>query len=180
MAPTFRCVVTGLDARGRSIVVKDERIAERTLGNLNFFRTAATGAAGGDVAAAAFPFYRPPGETLLRIFRLPPPDPNAPPEALAEISKEFFAEAGAASARVEAGRHPLMHRTPTTDYIVLLSGRVSLLLDEGDPIALEPFDAVVQRATNHAWVVTGAEPATLVAVMVGQAGPPPLREQAAR
>jgi hypothetical protein len=156
-----------MNAQGRSIVVSDERVAEGTLGNFNFFRTAATGATGGDVAATAFPFYPPPGETLFRIFRLPPPDPNAPPEALADISKEFFAGAGAA-AKVDTSRHPLMHTTPTTDYIVLLSGWVSLLLDEGDPIALEPFDAVVQRATNHAWVVTGAEPATLVAVMVGQ------------
>ena len=179
MSPTFRCVVTGLNAMGRSIVIKDERIAEGTLGNFNFFRTAPTGATGDDVTAAAFPFYPPPGQTLFRIFRLRPPDPNAPPDALAEISREFFAEAGA-SARMDTSRHPLLHRTPTTDYIVLLSGRVSLLLDEGDPIALEPFDVVVQRATNHAWAVTGTEPATLLAVMVGHVGPPLLYEQAAR
>ena len=167
MAPTFRCVVTGVNPEGRSIVVSDARVAEGALGNFNFFRTAATGAKGGDVGAADFPFFPPPGETLFRIFRLPPADPSAPPEALAEIVKEFFAGAGT-SARVDTSRHPLMHTTPTTDYIVLLSGRVSLLLDEGDPIALEPFDAVVQGGANHAWVVTGSEPATLVAVMVGE------------
>jgi hypothetical protein len=62
---------------------------------------------------------------------------------------------------------PLMHTTPTTDYIVLLSGEVSLLLDEGEPVPLRPFDAVVQRGTNHTWVVTGCEPAVLMAVMLG-------------
>ena len=41
------------------------------------------------------------------------------------------------------------------------------MLDEGEPIALKPFDAVVQRATNHSWVNTGREPALLMCVMVG-------------
>ena len=60
-----------------------------------------------------------------------------------------------------------MHTTPTVDYILLLSGKISLLLDEGDPIALQPFDAVVQRRTNHFWVNTGSEPALMLGVMVG-------------
>jgi hypothetical protein len=33
---------------------------------------------------------------------------------------------------------------------------------------LKPFDAVVQRNTNHAWINTGTEAAILMAVMVGQ------------
>jgi quercetin dioxygenase-like cupin family protein len=61
-----------------------------------------------------------------------------------------------------------MHVTPTTDYIMLLSGEVSLLLDAGEPIPLQPFDVVVQRNTNHAWINTGSEAAVLMAVMVGQ------------
>ncbi len=61
----------------------------------------------------------------------------------------------------------MMHTTPTVDYILLLSGEISLLLDQGEPIALKPFDAVVQRATNHSRVNTGREPALLLWVMVG-------------
>ena len=74
---------------------------------------------------------------------------------------------GSPECRVDTSRHPLMHVTPTTDYVMLLSGAVSLLLDVGEPIALQPFDCVVQRATNHAWIVTGSEPAFLLAVMSG-------------
>ena len=59
-----------------------------------------------------------------------------------------------------------MHTTPTVDYILLLSGKISLLLDEGDSIALKPFDAVVQRRTHHFWVNTGREP-LLMCAMVG-------------
>jgi hypothetical protein len=43
-----------------------------------------------------------------------------------------------------------------------------LLLDVGGPIELRPFDAVVQRGTNHAWINTGTTPAILMAVLIGQ------------
>ena len=44
-------------------------------------------------------------------------------------------------------------------------GDVSLLLDE-EEVRLEPFDTVVQRGTNHAWVNHGDEPALLIAVLI--------------
>jgi quercetin dioxygenase-like cupin family protein len=58
-----------------------------------------------------------------------------------------------------------MHKTKTVDYIILLSGRVTLMLDE-DEVDLEPFDVVVQRGTNHAWINKGPDRALLVAVLV--------------
>ena len=51
------------------------------------------------------------------------------------------------------------------DYIILLSGDVTLLLDE-DEVRLKPFNDVVQRGTNHAWVNNGDEPALLIAVLI--------------
>jgi len=100
--------------------------------------------------------------------RLPAAQPDLTPQQAHELSAGFFAEIGVPSCRVDTSRHPLMHVTPTTDYIMLLSGEVSLLLDEGEPIPLQPFDVVVQRNTNHAWINTGSEAAVLMAVMVGQ------------
>jgi quercetin dioxygenase-like cupin family protein len=58
-----------------------------------------------------------------------------------------------------------MHQTRTTDYIVLLSGKVRLVLDNQER-DLEPFDVVVQRGTNHAWVNTGSEEALMIGVLV--------------
>jgi quercetin dioxygenase-like cupin family protein len=58
-----------------------------------------------------------------------------------------------------------MHQTRTTDYIVLLSGKVRLVLDKEER-DLEPFDVVVQRGTNHAWVNTGSEEALLMGVLI--------------
>ncbi|MDE5109666.1 MAG: cupin domain-containing protein [Trichodesmium sp. St17_bin3_1_1] len=58
-----------------------------------------------------------------------------------------------------------MHKTKTIDYIILLKGDVTLLLDD-DQVQLKPFDVVVQRGTNHAWVNNGKEPALFVAVLI--------------
>ena len=58
-----------------------------------------------------------------------------------------------------------MHKTETIDYIILLKGDVSLLLDE-EEVRLQPFDTVVQRGTNNAWVNHGNEPALLIAVLI--------------
>jgi quercetin dioxygenase-like cupin family protein len=57
------------------------------------------------------------------------------------------------------------HRTATVDYIMVVSGEVKLLLDEGDTI-VRAGDLVVQRNTNHAWHNLGDGPADLWGVMV--------------
>ena len=72
---------------------------------------------------------------------------------------------GASHERVDTSRHPSMHKTKTIDYIILLKGDLTLLLDE-DEVRLKPFDVVVQRGTNHAWVNNGSEPALLIAVLI--------------
>ena len=72
---------------------------------------------------------------------------------------------GATHERVDTSRHPSMHKTKTIDYIILLKGDITLLLDE-DEVRLKPFNVVVQRGTNHAWVNNGSEPALLIAVLI--------------
>ena len=37
---------------------------------------------------------------------------------------------GAAHHRVDTSKHPAMHKTDTIDYIILLKGDVTLILDE--------------------------------------------------
>ncbi len=165
MTLSFRRLTTGLNALGKSTLLEDARIEEGSLGNFNFWTMRPDGTDG----ASNIPFFPPEGGSIFRVFRLPSADPPPTASELAAIAEEFFKSVGSVDCKVDTSRHPLMHMTPTTDYIMLLSGDVSLLLDVGEPIALKPFDCVVQRATNHAWVVTGAEPAVLVAVMTGAA-----------
>lgn len=46
--------------------------------------------------------------------------------------------------------HPLMHQTPSLDYIVILSGEIYLITDTEETM-LQAGDIVIQRGTNHAW-----------------------------
>lgn len=46
--------------------------------------------------------------------------------------------------------HPLMHKTDTLDYIIILSGELYLILDEEETL-LKTGDIVIQKGTNHAW-----------------------------
>ena len=63
-------------------------------------------------------------------------------------------------------RSPGMHKTETIDYIIVLQGEVTLVLDESET-ELKPMDVVIQRGTNHGWVVDpGKPPCTMVAVLI--------------
>jgi hypothetical protein len=166
MKLAFRRIVTGHREDGRSIVVADETIERELSENVDFWRLHPDLPVTGVVPTP--PFLPSAGGNVFRVFALPPVDPALPAPSADELSRAFFSGFGIESCRVDTTRHPLMHRTPTIDYIMLLSGRAALLLDDGDPIELRPFDAVVQRSTNHAWINTGTTPAILVAVMIGQ------------
>jgi len=48
------------------------------------------------------------------------------------------------------GRHPMMHRTRTIDYAIVLEGEIHMILDDTDTL-LRTGDIVVQRGTDHAW-----------------------------
>ncbi len=63
--------------------------------------------------------------------------------------------------------NPGMHRTDTVDYIVVLSGEVSLELDDGQTVQLRAGDCVVQNGTRHAWRNTSSEPCVLAYALVG-------------
>jgi naringenin degradation protein FdeH len=168
MSPSHRVIVTGTDASGKSVVAEDAHVTLGGPGNFDFWQTK-PGQSPHDLpfGRSAMKFFPQPGGTMFRLFTIPPEDPTKSPADIAAIQDWFFNEIGDAAARADTSRHPMMHTTATVDYIVLLSGEISLLLDEGEPIRLKPFDAVVQRATNHSWVNTGREPALLMCVMVG-------------
>jgi len=46
---------------------------------------------------------------------------------------------------------PLMHRTESLDFGVVLEGTVELILDSGETRIMNRGDICVQRATSHAW-----------------------------
>ena len=173
-----RRIVTGHDAQGRSIVISDAapsnivpNPADPDRGHVNFWRTESVPANNAGfvdpMAGPPCPLAPPKGGTMFRFFQIAP-EKNEAGVSLEERNRrmgEMFAAASAAGARVDTARHPSMHRTNSVDYIVLLKGEVTALLDVGE-VRMKPFDVLIQRGTNHGWVNYGAEPALLVAVLV--------------
>jgi hypothetical protein len=168
MSQSHRVIITAVNKAGKSVVAEDVQAPLTGPGNFDFWQTE-PGQSPHDLAFGRSPmkFYPQSGGTMFRLFTIPPEDSSKSPADIAALQDWFFNEVGDPDARADTSRHPMMHVTATIDYIVLLSGEISLLLDEGEPIRLKPFDAVVQRATNHSWVNTGREPALLMCVMVG-------------
>ena len=60
-----------------------------------------------------------------------------------------------------------MHKTNTIDYIVLLEGEVTLILDTGEEKTLKPGDTVVQKGNLHIWHNRGDVDCLMACVMVG-------------
>ena len=73
--------------------------------------------------------------------------------------------AHASTADEKDSPHPLMHRTRTVDYRIVLSGEVYLVLDKQETL-LKAGDVVVQRGTNHAWSNRSTEPCKMTFVLI--------------
>jgi mannose-6-phosphate isomerase-like protein (cupin superfamily) len=165
-----RRIVTTNDASGKSGVMIDS-IAENTITVLTELWITGRGKVnhtdGIDHGALSTKLEPPEGGTLFRYFEIPPESEFA---HLTEAEKrktatEWFVAMNGAHLQPDTSKHPAMHRSPTTDYIILLSGEITLVLDKEER-TLKPFDCVVQRGTNHAWVNRGKENALLMAVLV--------------
>ena len=67
-------------------------------------------------------------------------------------------------------KHPLMHRTRSLDYAVVLSGEIDMMLDDTS-VHLKQGDVIVQQATNHAWVNHGIRPCRILFVLMDSKEP---------
>ena len=166
----IRRIVTTDDANGKSGVLIDG-IASRTITVLTEMWITDDKQANHrdriDHAERSDRLEPPAGGTLFRYFEIAPELEMAhlSAEEKRKANAEWFAAMNGAHLQPDTSRHPAMHRSHTTDYIMLLSGEITLLLDKEER-ALKPFDCVIQRGTNHAWVNRGAEPALMMAVLV--------------
>jgi len=67
-------------------------------------------------------------------------------------------------------RHPLMHRTRTVDYAVVLSGEIDMMLDDA-VVHVRAGDVIVQQATNHAWINRGTQPCRILFALIDSRQP---------
>ena len=59
-----------------------------------------------------------------------------------------------------------LHRTDTIDYVICISGAITMLLDGDAKVVLHPGDVLIQRGTNHGWVNAGTVPCRLAVVLL--------------
>lgn len=175
MSGAVRRIVTGHDPQGRSIVQEDGSPARvATLGGESgttfheLWNTRSAPApidrASGEPDEAGIALLPPPGGTRIRILDIPPDDGSVaalPREAV----RALFEAIGAGHALAEDPPHPLMHRTETIDYGIVLEGEIVLILDEGETI-VRAGDVVVQRGTSHAWANRSGANARIAFVLV--------------
>ena len=168
----MRRIVTGHNEKGKSIITLDgppaRSIGENVGGLFELWNTDGEEVISTDNLDRAdqeIILSPPSGGTKFRYFQINPIPEGIPEDVMQDMAAEAFEKIGAAHHRIDTSKHPAMHKTETIDYIILLKGDVTLILDE-EELDLEPFDVVVQRGTNHAWVNNGTEPALLIAVLV--------------
>ena len=169
-ASDIRRVVTGLDADNRAVVLFDSRVPLTVgpygLASVNLWIT--------DTYPAGFSFKDDPSKrpigisppdngTKFRVVEFPPLD--AATEARMEPDFLQKSVGDRAPKRGVAVKHPLMHRTRSVDYAVVLSGEIDMMLDD-QVVHLKPGDVAVQQATNHAWINRGKEPCRILFVLM--------------
>lgn len=64
------------------------------------------------------------------------------------------------------GPAPMMHRTPSLDYAMVLKGEIYAVLDKSETL-MKPGDVLIQRGTNHAWSNRTDEPCLVLFVLIG-------------
>lgn len=68
--------------------------------------------------------------------------------------------------RYEPGVSPRNHRTESLDYAVVVSGEISMQMDD-TTVHLKAGDVLVQRGTVHNWQNHGTVPCVIAFVLVG-------------
>lgn len=167
MTRQFRRVITGHNERGKSVVLAERSPVEfGTLHEMWVTDGARANGAVEDAVEGRLVGLEPPERgTRFLFFTVDPDDPALDSEALEKRVARGFEAIGAAHCRPDTSRSPHMHQTRTVDYVIVLEGVVTLLLDQ-DEVELKPFDVVIQRGTNHAWINKGGETALLAAVLI--------------
>jgi mannose-6-phosphate isomerase-like protein (cupin superfamily) len=166
-----RRVLTGHDTGGRSTFIADglaanvkEMASMPGLALTDLWETGAAPASNaGDKDAAERPVRLEPPKngTLLRIVEFPPDSAWRQ----GADAREAFKSIGAGHAKDRASSDPMMHKTSTVDYIIVLKGEIYAIMETGEKL-LKAGDILVQRGTNHSWSVRGNEPCIVAAILV--------------
>jgi naringenin degradation protein FdeH len=172
--PEIRRVVTKIDASGKAVVMIDERTRLTAPRPPNY-------AANVWVTDTSLPDFSwtddrgktkiglvpPKSGTVFRVVDFAPDSQGGHPTDMNHMMKIVGAEA---PKKGLPPRHPMMHRTRSLDYAIILSGEIDMLLDDSE-VHLKAGDVVVQQATNHAWVNRSGKPCRIAFILIDSQEP---------
>jgi mannose-6-phosphate isomerase-like protein (cupin superfamily) len=173
----FRRIVTGHDAEGRAIIVSDAPPVHMRLvggpGGPTFYEvwhtleTPALIHPQPDEADEEHLVLPPPANgTRIRVIDFPPEGEQIRRLTGADAAAKFKAMGDEkASTSTEGAPHPLMHKTETIDYGIVLEGEITLVLDQSET-TIKAGDIVIQSGTNHAWANRSGKTCRIAFVLI--------------
>ena len=184
--PPIHRVVTGHDADGKAIVASNGPLPTvveiAAIPGTVFHEVWSTAATPAPVDNAADPtlgplMLPPPKQgTRMRFVDIPPDTAEFLAQGAGQM-KDAFAQIGDEKASTVKAHspHPLMHRTESIDYGVVIEGEMTLVLDDSE-VLLKPGSVVVQRGTNHAWANRSGRPCRMLFVLLDGAYEPAIAQ----
>ncbi len=179
MTRRIRRVVSGLDASGRSSVIFDGDAPSHfevpgVPGQAVSFLWKTDDAPAsneGSTDAVDVPMQFPPNPrgTCFFVFEYPPLsafDHATPAERLRALQGGHSDD----EANDATKKHPGMHRTDTLDYVVVISGEITVVLETGE-VTLGAGDVFVDRGVYHAWENRGKVPAVFASIVIDATSP---------
>ncbi len=169
MSTKIRRVVTGHDDSGSSVVLVDGvATTVKELGTTQIIATdlwetstmPVSNQGSSDTAARPVMLEPPPNGSIFRFVEFPPDEVW---NSSADIAAAFES-IGGIDTYVPNSR-PMAHRSNTIDYVIILKGEITCVLDKGEA-HLKAGDVLIQRGTNHSWSVRGKEPCLLFVVLL--------------
>jgi mannose-6-phosphate isomerase-like protein (cupin superfamily) len=184
--PTIQRIVTGHDADGRAVIVSQgplPTIVEiAAIPGTVFHEVWSTSGNpvpidnGADPTVGALMLPPPKQGTRFRFVDIPPDTSEFLARGATRMQEAFTQVGDAHASTVRADSpHPLMHRTESVDYGVVIDGEMTLVLDDSE-VALAPGSVVIQRGTNHAWANRSNRPCRMLFVLIDGVYDPAIAE----
>jgi mannose-6-phosphate isomerase-like protein (cupin superfamily) len=182
--PPIHRVVTGHDAHGKAIITSNGSLPTvveiAAIPGTVFhevWETRATPAPidnGADPSTGPLTLPPPANGTRMRFVDVPPDTQEFLAHGAAKM-KDAFSQVGDVNASTVQAHspHPLMHRTESIDYGVVIEGEMTLMLDDSE-VLLKPGSVVVQRGSNHAWANRSGKPCRMLFILIDGAYAPDL------
>jgi len=188
--PPIIRTVTGHDADGKAVVISHgplPHVAEiAAIPGTVFHEVWCTQGSpvtvdnGADPSLGALQLKPPAQGTRMRFVDIPPDTEDFLREGAARMHDAFSQIGDSAASTVKAhSPHPLMHRTESVDYGIVIEGEMTLVLDDSE-VPLRAGSVVIQRGTNHAWANRSGRPCRVLFILIDGAYAPEIAQALAK